>query len=162
MKDKQGREFDPEIHVTDDEGNPVLNKDDTLKCKTGLQLTPGGHVKRTTRRKNRDDLGSQMRLGTPVGFEKRKDMEYRWVNESNMGQRTGQDDYDRVPGIEPRDVGGGEKAYFCEIRKDWFEENQSDKRRNNYSNKVKSLKLGEGEYSPRNKDTALEETDRLR
>lgn len=62
-------------------------------------------------------------------------MEGRWINDvdNRMHDKTKNDDWDKVPGVEPRQVGVDKRtnqpiiAHFCAKRKDFLEEDRREK-----------------------------------
>lgn len=155
MKDRQGRDFDPEIHVTDDDGNPVQNSDGTLKCQPGR-----GHKTHKERRRRRSEMGPQLRLAA----EEREGFVRRWVIDEpgRLDRFTKQNDYEYVLDdgqpvrkITGRDATGKEQySYLLEIPKEYYEEDQKAKRPPDPT-KMREARVGENEYIPGGGNSAL-------
>ena len=157
--DKKGRSFDPEIHVTRN-GEPVLNKDGTLKCKPFAKVvTPQGDIieeQPRQRRRKKQNLSQDLRLddrNPRPGFVR------RWVNDiEGRVQRFIDNDYEPVEDGQQtirRGVGTGMESVLMEIPEEWYQENQDEKAKQIRTLDQQTEKLGEGEYSPRGKESAL-------
>jgi len=152
-------EFDPEIHVSDEEGNPVLNGDGSFKKMNAGQLkSHRKHAGHKERKRRRGQFGPQLRLGA----EKRDGFVRRWFNDvrGRIEQFTTQDDYEPVKDengkVLRRAVGDGKDAVLLEIPVDWYEENQREKRKLiSDPTTMKEAKTGEGEYIPGGGNSAL-------
>lgn len=153
--DKDGNEFDPEVHLSDDNG-PVLNDDGTLrKMNAGQKRAHSGHK---TRRRRRKEFGPNYRLAA----EKRPGFVRRWVNDirGRIEQFTVQNDWEPVKDetgkVTRRAVGKGEEAVLLEIPEDYYREDQAEKRRNVPDpSKIAEARAGHGEYIPDGGDSAL-------
>jgi len=149
-------EFDPEVHLADEEGNPVTNKDGSLrKMNAGQKRAHSGHKER---RRKRSQFGPQLKLQA----EQRKGFKRRWFNdkEGRVEMMSTQDDYEPVKDengrVIRRPVGGGMSAVLMEIPEEYYAENQAEKRRLIQDpKKLQESQAGEGEYIPGGGDSAL-------
>lgn len=149
-------EFDPEVHLTDEEGNPVENKDGSLRKMNAGQKK--AHSTHKTRKRKRKEFGPQLKLQA----DKRDGYVRRWFNDEKgrIELHSTQDDWEPVKGddgqVIRRHVGSGKEAVLMEIPKEWYDENQRDKRQLIQDpTKMAEAKAGEGEYIPGGGDSAL-------
>ena len=162
LKDNKGREFDPEIHVALN-GEPVINKNGTLKCKTFIKsVAPTGEISTALpqdlpeRKRKKGHLGANRRLEDlfpRLGFVR------RWVSDvEGRIQRLIDSDYNVVEDkrqTTSRGAGGGIVQRLMEIPVQYRKEDMAEKAKGVTSLEGDSNKLGSGEYSPAGKDTAL-------
>jgi hypothetical protein len=145
-------DFDPDIHVTDDDGNPVKNQDGTLR-----KMNAGQQRSKRTRRRRRKEFGPQQTLKA----EKREGYVRRWFNDERgrIEQYTQQDDWDLVQeNGQPvrRQVGEGRFAVLLEKPREYYEEDLREKRKLIPDPaKTAEAKIGPGEYAPDGHNSAL-------
>jgi len=158
LKDKQGRPFNPALHV----GANVTNEDGTLKVRTSWTTTsPEGEIStaapRTRKRKKGALSGGERKL---ADLAPRAGFIRRWfTNTEGRIQRFIDRDWEVVESDSQsteRGIGGGDRGILMEIPEEFYKEDQAEKTANIRNIERKSDQLGDGEYSPRGKDTALE------
>ena len=157
--DKQGREFDPEIHEVGEDGEPVLNADGTLRCLRGARLSR----EETPRRRKRSETGLALRLAA----EKRKGDQRRWavdepgrisqLNESNDWEFVLDDNGQKISRVTGRDgQGNAQHSYLMEIPEEYYLEDKKERQKRIIDpTKMKESQIGENEYIPGGGNTAL-------
>ena len=151
-------DFDPEIHVTDDAGNPVTNNDGSFRKKPGRRTE---EVKEG-RRRRKQNFGPQYRLSA----DQREGYHRCWVVEENLSQYHEQNDYEFVTDENGGKInvksgykrdGGEQRQYLMEIPEEYYREDQEARRELiKDPSKMREAQAGsDREYIPGNRQTAL-------